>query len=697
MTEVISQQQYQERRISLPAILVAQQLVLLPLYFYIPIWITILNILIVISVYFGVEKRQLKLPTWFKVIVTFIGLFGVLFSFHKFTGRDAGVSLIAIMYGLKIVELKSRRDVYILMLLGFFLLLAGFLFNQSPWIAIYQFLPIAAILNALSSIHTLSPSDRFLKGSFTNTIKALIKYLLLAIPMMIILFVFFPRLSGPIWKMPGGSNATSGMSDTMSPGQFSSLRLFDTVAFRVKFSSEVPKGHQLYWRTLVLDHFDGLTWSRRKIANEKPISPVFSNKEKRINSAIKVTDNNSFQYDISLEKTEQRWLTFLDRPITIPQNTQLLADYSVKSRYRLLDRTRYQARSNPLLVLNPTLSQQDKERYIDLPNDGNPRSLQWAKDTRKTVDSDQQYIQAILSRINQQEYFYTLSPPIMDRDTVDSFWLDHQEGFCEHYAGSLVFLARAAGVPARVVIGYQGAEKNPLSDYWIVRYANAHAWTEIWFENQGWVRVDPTAAIAPHRIEEQLQLDYSQRASLFDDFGFEAVDLNDLGWIKQFQYWVDKANTGWNDWILDYNKDSQRKLFDGLGLERLDVKQISLLMIGILAVFLSVISLKWIREKPKLDAIQKSLSVFFAKLSKEELVIEQHQPILPLVSRLNNELDLRKSGELKDFSNIDDDSLKRIILVIKRYLFLRYKINKISKKQQKDFHLQVKALKISHR
>lgn len=214
---------------------------------------------------------------------------------------------------------------------------------------------------------------------------------------------------------------------------------------------------------------------------------------------------------------------------------------------------------------------------------------------------------------------------------VITFWFDKQKGFCEHYAGALVFLARAANIPARVVVGYQGAEKNPLSDYWIVRYANAHAWTEIWLEGEGWVRVDPTAAIARHRIEEQLQQEYRQRDSLFGDFGFDAVDLDNIGWIKQFEYWMDQANTGWNDWILDYSQDSQRKLFKGLGLENLTGQQVAFMMIGMLAAFLSLVSYRWVRAIKPVDPIQASLDILIKKLNRYGIELHSNQGVNALI------------------------------------------------------------------
>ena len=695
----IPQSQLLQRKINLLPILIAQQLVLLPLYFFNPVWITLLNISIAAFIYLSEIKRpnksrmKLQMPVWLKVGITLVTAIGVLTTFHKLAGRDAGVALIATMYGLKMLEVKSRRDVYVIMILGFFILLAGFLFDQSPWIALYQFVPILAILNALMSTHSLQASTGLLSQSLGLTFKRLLKYLLLAIPLMIVLFVFFPRLSGPIWKMPGASSATSGISDTMSPGEISSLQLFDKVAFRVKFDGDEPNGNELYWRTLVLDNFDGLTWSRdskfgrviRANINKAELLNVDPNSSTDLVEAT----NKQFKYEISLEKTQLQWLTLLDRPSHIPPSSTIYDDYSVQVGHRLVDRIRYQGQSEPSRQLDLELSERAKKHHTFIPSKGNERSIVWAKEQRLLFSNDVSFIRSILSRINREEYYYTLSPPIMSKDTVDSFWFDEQQGFCEHYASALVFMSRAAGIPARVVVGYQGAEKNPLSDYWIVRYANAHAWTEIWLDNQGWVRVDPTAAIASHRIEEQLQLDYSQRLSLFEEFGFDAVDLHDLGWMKQLQYWLDKGNTGWNDWVLDYNRQAQRRLFSGLGLEKLTIQQISVLMISIIALFMLIISFKWIKTNQKKEPIQSGFALLLKKLDNKGLLINPNVGAKDLLQLVSN-----SPGENSKGIVIDSKSSNDINRLLKRYIFIRYGQSSCNLGQQQDFLKQVKRLKI---
>ncbi|MDQ7048241.1 MAG: DUF3488 and transglutaminase-like domain-containing protein [Enterobacterales bacterium] len=667
--------------IKLLPIIIAQQLVLLPLYFFIPLWVVAFNLSLALLVYKSSINKTLVIPNYLKWFITLVALAGILYTFQRVTGRDAGVAFITVMYGLKIIEIKRIRDVYVLMILGFFMLLAGFLFEQSPAIAIYQVIPVTAILYALTSIH-LIPSialDEKLKQNFEPQagIKKLLTYVAYALPLMAILFVFFPRMSGPIWKMLGQSQGVSGISETMSPGAISSLQLFETVAFRVKFDGKAPSEEQMYWRTLTLDHFDGFTWSRSKSQSAKRLHQNDVQQTGETNSA-------TYKYDISLERTRQKWLTFLDRPHRWPDRSVLFGDFSIQTDHRILKRTRYHGVSEVGKRVGLQLSAKERASFIALPTDSNQRSLRWAKQQRQLFKNDQDYIFGLLRKIHNQEFYYTLTPPIMERNTVDSFWFDHQKGFCEHYAGSLVFMARAANIPARVVIGYQGGDANPVADYWIVRYANAHAWTEIWFEGRGWIRLDPTAAIAASRVEEQLRMDYSQRQGLFGDFGFESIDLDDLGWIKHMQYWIDELNTGWNDWILDYNRDSQQSLFKSLGLDQFKQSQISLMMIFAVGLILSFISYRWMHNKKRLLPMEKSFALLLSKTNKWQLSFHNNEGISQLIVRVK---EIPKS-------KIDDQTQKQLIELLLEYECLSYSQTKLSNEQQKSFHKKVKQFKI---
>ena len=605
------------------------------------------------------------------------------------------------MYGLKIIEIESKRDVYILMLLGFFLLLAAFLFNRSFFIVFYQVIPVLAILYALQSLHTVHPSHLFYQNFFNSSskylLKQLLKYLMLALPIMIILFLFFPRLSGPIWKMPSDRNATTGISDSMTPGEISSLHLSNKIAFRVRFQGQEPDGNAFYWRTLVLDTFDGLTWRHANLVESKRWSKVSKEPFQKIKSEVlqdaSMNENKAYHYEVALEPTQQKWLTFLDKPSRVISSATIFNDFSVSSNRKIFSRIKYQAESQGKLALDLKLSDQSYQLNTKLPDSYNPRSIRWAKKNRNKVASDELYVQLILQSINQKEYFYTLSPPIMDENTVDSFWFDEQKGFCEHYAGALVFMARAANIPARVVIGYQGAEKNTLSDYWIIRHLNAHAWTEIWFSGKGWVRVDPTAAIAEHRVEEQLLTDYSQRNSLFESFNFESIDLERLSLSKQLEFWLDQVNTGWNDWFLEYNQNLQQKLMMNLGLDKFSREQIALLSLFFIIGFMLLINFKWEFKKEKNSIFNQSISLLIKKLSKFSIVISPSTGFGLFVNQLEFD-DLYIIGTSKDIK-LSQNSIQQLKKLLRHYQLMRYGQNNCTIEEQKAFYARVKKLKLT--
>jgi len=656
MTEVISREAFVSRPLPLDSILLAHQLVLLPLYFFVPIWIAIFNSIAAVAVWYHYKNPEFQIARWLKVAVTALAIVSVFVAFRKFSGRDAGIALICAMYGLKILEVNTRRDANLILSLGFFMIVGGFLFSQKPLIALYQFIPVLAILNAFLAINSIRKFE-LANSSFGGVLKELGKYLLIAIPIMLILFVFFPRLSGPLWRMPGASTATTGVSDTMSFGEIISLQTSENVAFRVNFADLTPNESQLYWRVLVLDRFDGISWyrgGRRSIPDHTNLDSYAGR----------------IDYTVTLEPTRSSYLVTLDRPLTSPKNGSLVGDYTAYSRFRLLDRTRYAISSYPDLKLALEISDLHHKSYTLLPSNGNEESREWAQSLRQSVDSDRAFIQAILNEINRAPFYYTLTPGVMEEDIIDSFWLSRRRGFCEHYAGTLAFLARAAGVPARVVIGYQGGEKNPLSDYWIVRDSNAHAWTEIWFEGEGWVRIDPTAAIAPHRIEEQLLQEYTQRTALFDSY--DIVDLDQVDYVKQFQYWLDEMNNNWNDWVLDYNNQRQRQLFANWGMERISNHQLIIGMIILVTLFVLASSLKWFHRRSKVDPLSQAFSTYVEKL-KANQIIDENENLGPI--ELARRLDATRNEEfqghitvLHDYINFryagqpyDSMALKRLI------------------------------------
>ncbi len=648
----VSAEALKNRPLPLIPIIVAQQCVLLPLYFYIPVWIALLNTLVAGVVIYSTKNKRFKVARWLKFVITVLAIVGVYLVFNKISGKDAGISLIAAMYGLKTLETDKTRDANLLLSLSFFILTAGFLFSSSPLIVLYQIVPILAILNAFVTIHSLNTQAVF-KKSFVQVLKESGRYLFAGLPIMGILFVFFPRLDGPLWRMPGVSQSASGISDRMSPGEISDLQLSDKVAFRARFDKKEPSSIDLYWRVLTLNEYDGLYWFHTDFSEEAIDSKVVQK-----NNAGEIKDKKlaTYSYQVVLEPTRLNYLVSLDKPVKMPSMGKIKQDYTTQVDYRLMNRTRYHGESIPGLKIEPELSVEQKLRYTQLPS-GNPKSRQLATILRLEALNDEAYINQLLSQINQEPYFYTLRPPIMEEDIVDSFWFDKKKGFCEHYAGALVFLARAANIPARVVIGYQGGEKNPLSDSWLVRYSDAHAWTEIWFASKGWIRIDPTAAIANHRIEKSLLNEYRQRDLLFDSL--EAIDIEEPGFIKNMSYWADSLSHNWNDWVLDFNSKKQFDLFKKLGISGLNDKQIIMLMLGLVTIFLIILSFKKFRFAVKKESeISQGFRLIQKKIEKQARL---------KVTGCEGPLQLKQK-----LIALNDPQHNNLIRVLDEYIRLRY-------------------------
>jgi transglutaminase-like putative cysteine protease len=667
----INQNVFEQRDVELLTLVIAQQLVLLPLYFFVPAWILGVNSVALLTLWLFRGKNSPKLLKSIKLLLVIVSIVAIFVTYQTISGRTAGVALIAVMYGLKILEIKQKKQATTFLSLSFFILAMGFLFTQKPWIMFYQVIPVVAILNALVNLNSLEKMPSGLKSyqSFLHVLKTFSIYLLFALPVMMLLFLFFPRLDSPLWRMPGMKQGISGVSETMSPGEIGDLQQSDEIAFRVKFDKNTPDTSDMYWRVLTLDRFDGFTWSRGNFPLLNKTSLSSSSADEKVNVV---------SYTLSLEPTKLNYLVSLERFLEVSKSGKIFEDYVIKIDRKITDRLRYSGRSIPGVSIKEKLSDSEREHHLKLPDTGNARLRQWAKTRRHLVNTNQAFIQLLLKEINQKEYFYTLQPPIMDEDTQDSFWLDHKKGFCEHYASALVFMARAVGIPARVVVGYQGGDKNPLSDYWIVRHSNAHAWTEVWFESKGWVRVDPTSAIASHRIEESLLNDYAYRDSLFDDFDFVQIESPDL--IRKMSYWVDGFNHRWNNWVINYNRQQQLKNLSDWGLSGFKLSNIMIAIIVALLFLVILAAYVRVNRREKKTLLAEAFLLLEQKLERSHFVLVE-----------KNKGPEHLKGQLIEKHA---DKLDKVIGLIDKYIELTYRSKRPDKSQVEDFVKQVKQLSL---
>ena len=401
------------------------------------------------------------------------------------------------------------------------------------------------------------------------------------------MWVLFPRIATPFWAVPiDTSSASSGLSDQMSPGDISSLSLSDAVAFRVSFEGAAPPPQDRYWRGLVLTRFNGRTWT-----GEEP--SMGANNRKGIEYL-----GDPVRYQVTMEPTRQQWVFALDLPADVSLDRTYMSRQQQLARMQPIDqRVIYSATSYPRFRLNAELKyRRSRDYYTSIPTSSNQRTIELARAMHSAAGSDAAYVRDVLEMFHEEEYYYTLEPPALGAHPVDAFLFETRQGFCEHYASAFAVMMRAAGIPARIVLGYQGGEINPLGDYLIVRQADAHAWTEVWAPDRGWYRVDPTAAVAPERIDSGIT------GAMFDgigaSWGLSAPSLL----LHQLTLTWDALNAKWNEFVLGYGPENQQSFLEWLGMEDPDWRKMMLALVAVVAILVAAISVLLIlryRPPPK--------------------------------------------------------------------------------------------------
>ena len=531
---------------------------------HLPAWITALAVACIgwrILEYRG----TVPFPPWpLKILFVGATVAGLTMTYPSLRGLEPMVSMLLAGFGLKLLEMRHKRDAVVLVYLAFFAAAIDLVFRQD----VSDFILVAAVyLIATTALVSINQSKA--QGFTMRSSKTALKMLAASVPLMLVLFLVVPRL-GAFWSIPGPKNqARTGVSDSLSPGEFTSLVGSDDVAFRVRFEGEVPPRNRLYWRGLVFSEFDGRSWSQADFFG--PDHPVL---ERRGDSGIERL-GDPLRYTVTMEPTHRNWLFALSTPDTAEPGIRRIRDSRLVSVDEIGVRRNYEIRSWLEYRLEPDgLHPHRDELERALPEGYNPETLrvarQWARETPGA--------EAVANRLLQlfnQSFVYTLEPPGLGRDSVDEFMWETRRGFCEHFASSFAVFMRAAGYPARVVGGYQGGELHPTENFVTVRQYDAHAWAELWIEGRGWVRVDPTAAVAPERVEMSL-------ADLFgNDEGFLAgsplslIRFRDFGlvnWLILQQDWLDYA---WATWVLGYDRRQAAFLEQLLG--KVDALRIGLL------------------------------------------------------------------------------------------------------------------------
>jgi transglutaminase-like putative cysteine protease len=468
---------------------------------------------------------------------------GVVIGYSTITGLDGGTALLALMSALKLLETKTARDHAVLIFIGWFLCLAAFLYSQdvatSAWVLSTVWLLAAALLRvSRRGTATLAPRP------FRTTGGMLLK----AAPVALVLFFFFPRVEGSFWGAPSSERALTGLSDEMSPGDISDLTQNDVVAFRVRFQGDPPPPPLRYWRGPVFSQFDGYTWSR-------------GDAQSFFRPAV-LHAGAPVDYTITLEPTGQHMLFALDM---VESWTPGLAgqawDFGLRTRRPINAVLQYDARSYPRYRAGDDLALALRNASLRLPPNRNPRSAEFARSLRERAGSDTAYVQAVLELFREEEFYYTLTPPGLARDSVDDFLFNTRQGFCGHFASAFTNLMRAAGIPSRVVGGYQGGDWNPIGGYMIVRQSHAHAWSEVWLPGAGWRRVDPTGAVAPERVERGLEASFAGSELL------PGALARDSPLLWQARLFWDNLNAEWNDGVVQFDRATQDAILSDLGFD----------------------------------------------------------------------------------------------------------------------------------
>jgi len=645
-------------RMSLVWLFITQTLVMVPHFEHLPRWIILAWLLVLgwrIQMYRGLWRLPNKLE---KIVLVSVCLLGLWQGYSRWFALEPMVGLLVIAFILKMLEMRQRHELLLVIFIGFFVTATQFLFSFSIVSSLYGVFSIVLLLISL-----VAANQSMAEVSYRAAPRKALLIFLQSLPIMFLLFIFVPKI-GSLWSVPSLKNsAQTGVSNSMSPGDFSRLGRSTAVAFRARFENLKPLQSQLYWRGLVFSVFDGRRWSQLNdfsLVNGKGIN---QNINKRSNergrrhyselilskppvrgwqglefkaasaAAIQTDVQQDIKYELLMEPTQQSWLYTLAMPKIWPQNISLTRDMTLLSDQVLSQRFQYVLTSNVNYQLSVRyLSVEMRQQQTQLPTGFNPKTrtiaLRWLRE-----EGSPKALMDRLLRLYQEKFTYTLQPPLLGRETVDEFLWRYQRGFCEHFSSSFVFFMRAAGIPARVVVGYQGGELNHRENYWIIRQQDAHAWAEVWFKDVGWQRVDPTAAVAPERIEQNLQgaLDEAD----VDLMGGYMGRWSQVSWLHQLQLRWDASNYQWQRWVLGFNSESQtgllRRWLGGLEPWRLAVAFTSL---GIFFLGPLILRLLWLQRRPTEPPATRCLRRLEKKLQPLGWVRSQGETLTDFIARI---------------------------------------------------------------
>lgn len=528
--------------------------------------------------YGGRAPLTLKLP-----LVALLSA-AVIFHYGSLFGREPGAALAVGLLVLKLLETESSRDARVGAAFACFALMTALLFDQGM---VATVLVALGLLPALATLRALEPAHG--STSLPRELLPALKLLAVSLPLALMAFVLVPRLSSPLWGAPNAAQSKTGLSDEMSPGDFSELLNDDRAAMRVDFQGPPPPNALRYFRAYVMWDYDGHRWSH----TDEPGDPASAEHGPIIN------------YTVSLEANGQRVLPALDVPLEAPTQAQLTRDREVMAQRPINDTLVYAMRSSPGYHLETQLDGRERRRGLRLPVGFNPRAIALAERWRAQYGRDDAAIvRAALSLFHDGGFSYTLAPAPLGRDAMDDFLFSTHEGFCEHYASAFTVLMRAAGIPARVVTGYQGGYWNTMGNYLLVRQSDAHAWSEVWLSGRGWVRTDPTAAVRPERVSRG-----AAGASA------AATDWSPNQWWLGWRNRWDIVNHWWNQGVIGFDALRQHGLLTPFGLQDTDAGTLGLLL-AVGGSLFAVLGLAWaVWKRPSADPARAAMQLLERRLA----------------------------------------------------------------------------------
>ena len=585
-----------------------------PLATELPPWATLLAVASGIWRYLADQlnwRHPGRTLRWTLVLATVVAVHR---QFGYLLGRDPGLTLLVALLGLKFLELRTPRDTVVSVLLLFVVLTGAYLHGQSLWLGPYTL--VVVMLGTLTLLQLTQPAGLAARAR----VRLVALLLLQAIPLALVAYVLFPRVHGSLWLLPHDSHrGRLGLSEEMRPGNINELSESERIAFRVSFAGSPPRPEALYWRALVLWDTDGQRWLRGE--------PVGT-----IGAAAPVGE--PVGYTVTLEPSNKPWLPALDVPRAAPAGAHLDGAYTIVRSEPVRERLSYALESVPRYA--PTsLSVTERRRALALPAHLGERTQALAARWRAEHAGDREVVRAALRHFREQDFVYTLNPPLLGADPVDEFLFETRRGYCEHYAAAFVTLMRAAGLPARVVLGYQGGEYNAAGNYYIVQESDAHAWAEVWLADSGWLRVDPTAAVAPERIElgsfalRRLAERGVRPGTLPGEALARALALTGIErLVRQTRLYWDLANVSWYRWVAGYDRALQAQFVQALGFAQAGVRELVVLMAAIGAAVLVVQALWMLRARARRDPVELLYARYCRKLARLDLVrADQEGPL----------------------------------------------------------------------